>query len=119
MDMVCSHSAYLLRFALAWRGRRASFRVNEALATVPLAYTPNLRENSEPHKPHPLSLLVYLPVKMQRSMSYRKPVPHYVPSPPPSPQSTFPSSSRQDLDLEIPPVPFFPCSSFWNLIITY
>jgi len=43
---------------------------------------------------------------MQRSMSYRKPVPTYIPSPPSSPrQSTFPPSTQPNLDLEVPPLP--------------
>ncbi|KAF8812505.1 hypothetical protein BYT27DRAFT_7335762 [Phlegmacium glaucopus] len=43
---------------------------------------------------------------MQRSMSYRKPVPTYVPSPPPSPpQASFLSSTQPNLDLEVPPLP--------------
>lgn len=45
---------------------------------------------------------------MQRSMSYRKPVPTYIPSPPSSPcQSTFPPSTQPNLDLEVPPVRIF------------
>jgi hypothetical protein len=43
---------------------------------------------------------------MHRSMSYRKPVPTYIPSPPSSPrQSTFPLSTQPNLDLEVPPLP--------------
>jgi len=43
---------------------------------------------------------------MQRSMSYRKPVPTYIPSPPSSPrQSIFPPSTQPNLDLEVPPMP--------------
>jgi hypothetical protein len=51
---------------------------------------------------------------MQRSMSYRKPVPTYIPSPPSSPRQSPPN-----LDLEVPPVRFFFPSSFWDLIIIY
>jgi len=41
-----------------------------------------------------------------RNMSYRKPVPTYVPSPPSSPrQSTLPLSTKPNLDLEVPPLP--------------
>jgi hypothetical protein len=41
-------------------------------------------------------------------MSYRKPVPTYIPSPPSSPrQSTLPLSTQPNLDLEVPPVRFF------------
>jgi len=43
---------------------------------------------------------------MQRSMSYRKPVPTYIPSPPSSPrQSTFPPSTQPNLGLQVPPLP--------------
>jgi len=43
---------------------------------------------------------------MQRSMSYRKPVPTYIPSPPSSPrQSTSLPSIQLNPDLEIPPLP--------------
>lgn len=41
-------------------------------------------------------------------MSYRKPVPTYIPSPPSSPrqsESTLPPSTQPNLDLEVPPLP--------------
>ena len=49
---------------------------------------------------------------MQRSMSYRKPVPTYIPSPSSSPrQSTFLPSTQPKLDLGVPPVRiYFFCS---------
>jgi hypothetical protein len=54
---------------------------------------------------------------MKRSMSYRKPVPVYIPSPPSSPQATFPPSTQRNLDLEVPPVRVFYLFSPLSIIL--